>query len=53
MEELLLVSVMVGAWIAIALADIAGWALGYGWGHFSKKRKARLAEKKKLKETFE
>jgi hypothetical protein len=52
-EDLLLLPVLVGIWLALLAADVAGWALGYGWGHFSKKRKAKRAEKKKLKETFE
>ena len=39
--------------IALFFADLAGLAMGYGWGHFSKKRAAQKAEKKRLKETFE
>lgn len=51
MEDLILLPIAVG--LVLLIADLAGWALGYGWGYFSKKRHAKRAEKKKLKETVE
>ncbi|HEX6375432.1 MAG TPA: hypothetical protein VFZ91_06900 [Allosphingosinicella sp.] len=27
--------------LAIAVADLAGWLMGLGWGHYSKKLRAK------------
>ncbi|MEM6494115.1 MAG: hypothetical protein AAF650_07010 [Pseudomonadota bacterium] len=57
MEELALLPVLLviamGEWLVLLVADVVGWMMGLGWRHYSKKRAAAKAEKKKLKETFE
>jgi hypothetical protein len=55
MEELailpLVAALFMGEILALFLADLCGLALGLGWRHYSKKRAAQKAEKKRLKET--
>ena len=57
MEELAILPLVCGLLIAetlvLLLADLCGLAMGLGWRHYSKKRAAQKAEKKRLKETFE
>ncbi|MEL7188548.1 MAG: hypothetical protein AAGK17_03265 [Pseudomonadota bacterium] len=57
MEELiilpLLLALAVAEWVVLLIADLVGLAMGLGWRHYSKKRAAQKAEKKRLKETFE
>ena len=46
MEELgaLAAMALVSA-LVIALADVTGWLMGWGWGHYSKKALARRRSK--------
>jgi len=57
LEELallpLLAAIAFAEVIALFVADLFGLAMGLGWRHYSKKRAAQKAEKKRLKETFE
>jgi hypothetical protein len=48
MEELgaLAAMAMIGA-LAVAAADVAGWLMGFGWGHYSKKVRGRRRSKEK------
>jgi hypothetical protein len=57
MEEAAILSLVaalfMGEIVVLFLADLCGLAMGLGWGHYSKKRAAQKAEKKRLKETVE
>jgi hypothetical protein len=47
MEELsVLAAVAVTSALALAAADIVGWLMGLGWGHYSRKARARLRSRK-------
>ncbi len=56
MEELAILPILAAVAIAQALfffvVDLIGWAMGRGWRYYSKKRAAKKAEEKRLKETF-
>ena len=46
MEELgAIAAIALTSAIAIAVADVAGWLMGLGWGHYSEKLRARRALK--------
>ena len=51
MEEAALLTAMAAVALACAiplmLADLAGWLLGLGWGHYSKKLKAKWRDAKR------
>ena len=45
MEELgALVLVALAGAIALGFADLAGWLMGRGWGHYSKKARAKRSK---------
>ena len=46
MEELgAIAAIALASALAIAVADVAGWLMGMGWGHYSKKALARRRSK--------
>ena len=53
MEELailpIIATLFVGEVIVLFVADLFGLATGLGWRHYSKKRAAQKAEKKRLR----
>ena len=46
MEELgaLAAMALAGA-VALAIADLAGWLMGLGWGHYSRKARTKRVSK--------